>query len=116
MAIHETFHYKAPWNNEMNITLKRIGLIVLLVAGVAGTSVAVAQSRYQDHSFGFFAQDGRQRPNAERRGAGNQQRDRRNNEREARQRRDDRLSPDERRTLRQQIDEAGRDIYAPRRR
>ena len=99
----------------MNITLKRIGLIVLLVAGFAGTSAAIAQSRYQDHSFGFFTQDGRQRPNADRRGAGSEQ-ERRNNEREARQRRDDRLSPDERRTLRQQIDEAGRDIYAPRRR
>jgi len=30
-------------------------------------------------------------------------------------RRDARLSPDERRALRRQIDEAGRDIYAPRR-
>lgn len=100
----------------MNITLKKRGLIfLLLVASVASGVPAVAQS----HSFGggFFVQD-RQRQNDNRRNMDGRRFDDRYNDRGYRQqqRRDDRLSPDERRMLRQQIDEAGRDIYAPRRR
>lgn len=113
MVIDEAGRHKAPWNNEMNITLKRTGLILLLIAGFAGSTAAWAQSRY-DHSYGYFAQDGRQQRQNDRRDM-ERRRDERNDYRQQ-QRRDDRLSPDERRTLRQQIDEAGRDIYAPRRR
>lgn len=104
-----------PYNDEMNITLKRRGMILLLVAGLTAGASALAQSRHQHPSFGgFFAQDNRQRQNDNRR----EMDDRRFNDREAgrQQRRGERLSPDERRMLRQQIDEAGRDIYAPRRR
>jgi hypothetical protein len=112
--IDEAGCHKAPWDNEMNITLKRTGLILLLVAGFAGSSATLAQSRY-DHSYGYFAQDGRQQQRQNDRRDTDRRRDDRNDYRQQ-QRRDDRLSPDERRTLRQQIDEAGRDIYAPRRR
>ncbi len=104
----------------MNITLKRTGLILLLATCFAGTTTAFAQSRFQDNSFGFFAQnDGRQRSNHDRRGGDERRQSGERGDRGDRgsqQRRDDRLSPDERRALRQQIDEAGRDIYAPRRR
>jgi hypothetical protein len=106
--------HKAPWNNEMNITLKRAGLILLLVASFAGSTAAFAQSRY-DNSYGYAGQDGRQQRQNDRRDTDRRRSDDRNEYRQQ-QRRDDRLSPDERRTLRQQIDEAGRDIYAPRRR
>ncbi|HWU99183.1 MAG TPA: hypothetical protein VN114_11765 [Oxalicibacterium sp.] len=100
-------------NNEMNITLKRAGLILLIIAGFAGSTATLAQSRH-DRSSGYFEQDGRQQRQNDRRDADRRRDDR--NEYRQQQRRDDRLSPDERRTLRQQIDEAGRDIYAPRRR
>ena len=92
-------------------------MILLLVAGLTAGASALAQSRHQHPSFGgFFAQDNRQqRQNDNRREMDNR---RYNNERDAyrQPRRGERLSPDERRMLRQQIDEAGRDIYAPRRR
>lgn len=91
---------------------------MLLVAGLTAGASALAQSRYQHPSFGgFFAQDNRQqRQNDNRREMDNRRFN--NNERDAyrQPRRGERLSPDERRMLRQQIDEAGRDIYAPRRR
>jgi hypothetical protein len=82
----------------MNITWKRLGAFLLLACALAGTGSAFAQS------WGV---------------GGNNQQDRRgNDQRQADrgdQRRDSRMSPDERRALRQQIDEAGKDIYKPRR-
>lgn len=108
----------------MNITLKRMGLVMLLAA-FAGTTAAYAQSRFQGSAFGYAAQDdSRQRFNQDRRGDDGQRQARerrddygadRNAGRQDQGRRDPRLSPDERRALRRQIDEAGRDIYAPRR-
>ena len=109
----------------MNITLKRIGLMLVLASTLAGSMAASAQSRFQGNAFGFSAQnDDRYRTNQERRGddgrrqSGDRPYDNnanRNAERADQSRRDPRLSPDERRALRRQIDEAGRDIYAPRR-
>lgn len=91
-------------------------MILLLVAGLTAGASALAQSRYQHPSFGgFFAQDNRQRQNDNRREMNNRRYNERENSRQQ-PRRGERLSPDERRMLRQQIDEAGRDIYAPRRR
>ncbi|WP_353156682.1 hypothetical protein [Herminiimonas fonticola] len=109
----------------MNITLKRMGLVMLLLAAFAGTTAAYAQSRFQGSAFGYAVQDdSRQRFNQDRRGDDGQRQARerrddygadRNAGRQDQGRRDPRLSPDERRALRRQIDEAGRDIYAPRR-
>ncbi len=107
----------------MNITLQRVGLVLVLLAAFADTTTAYAQSRFQGNAFGYVAQDdARQRFNQDRRrdnsqGRGNERRDGadRNAGRQDQGRRDPRLSPDERRALRRQIDEAGRDIYAPRR-
>ena len=109
----------------MNITLKRIGLVLLLVSTFASTTMALAQSRFQNNSFGSYVQsDNRYRGNQDqghydsRRQSNDRAYDNnRNMERQQQEqsRRDARLSPDERRALRRQIDEAGRDIYAPRR-
>lgn len=109
----------------MNITLKRTGLMLVLASALASSTVVFAQSRFQDGAYGHVAQnDDRFRSNQDRRGdEGRRQsqdryngnNDNRNAERSDQARRDPRLSPDERRALRRQIDEAGRDIYAPRR-
>ncbi|MNS06982.1 hypothetical protein D3C72_384170 [compost metagenome] len=110
----------------MNITLKRTGLVLLLVSTFASTTMAVAQSRFQTNQFGSYVQSDNRYRGAQDQGgndARRQSNDRgydnnanRNMERQQEQsRRDARLSPDERRALRRQIDEAGRDIYAPRR-
>lgn len=109
----------------MNITLKRTGLVLLLISTFASTSMALAQSRFQNNPFGSYVQsDNRYRGNPDQGGYDNRRpsNDRgydnnRNMERQQQEqsRRDARLSPDERRALRRQIDEAGRDIYAPRR-
>lgn len=96
----------------MNTTLKILGT-VLLLAGTASAaaSTAVAQN------WGYGSQGGRQQQ--ERRDDRRQSYDRYNSDRalesDEQSRRSSRLSPDERRALRQQIDEAGRDIYRPRR-
>jgi hypothetical protein len=87
----------------MNITWKKSGTIFLLACALAGSSTAFAQS-WESRS----QNDGQQgrRPSNERA----------DNSRQADQsKRDSKLSPDERRALRRQIDEAGRDIYTPRR-
>jgi len=112
----------------MNITLKRIGLVLLLISTFASTTMALAQSRFQNNPFGssYVQSDNRYGGNQGQGGydGRRQQNDRgydnnanRNMERQQQEqsRRDARLSPDERRALRRQIDEAGRDIYAPRR-
>jgi hypothetical protein len=109
----------------MNITLKRMGLVLLLVSVFAGTTAAFAQARFQGNAFGgsYVQSEDRYRGNQNRGGddGRRQQAERyydgnRNMERQQDQsRRDGRLSADERRALRRQIDEAGRDIYAPRR-
>ncbi len=107
----------------MNITLKRMGLVLLLVSTFAGTTAVFAQSRFQSNTFGSYVQNDRNRGEQNRGGddGRRQQAERnydnnRNMERQQDQsRRDGRLSADERRALRRQIDEAGRDIYAPRR-
>lgn len=106
----------------MNITLKRIGMTILLASALTSTAVVFAQSGVQGYAFGYGTQnDDRNRSNQNKRG-GNERRqsaDRFNDNSANRNaepsRRDPRLSPDERRALRRQIDEAGRDIYAPRR-
>lgn len=107
----------------MNITLKRIGLALVLASMFAGTTAALAQSRYQGNTFDLQAQNNdRNSSNQDRRGTDDRResndrysRANRDAERANQGRRDPRLSPDERRALRRQIDEAGRDIYAPRR-
>lgn len=109
----------------MNITLKRIGMTVLLASALTSATVVFAQSGFQGYAFGYGTQnDDRNRSNQDKRGNDDrrQSADRfndnnanRNADRGEQSRRDPKLSPDERRALRRQIDEAGRDIYAPRR-
>lgn len=107
----------------MNITLKRMGLAIVLASMFASTTMAFAQTQFQGNAFDLQAKNNdRNRSSQDRRGAGDgrQANSRSNNgnrdaERANQGRRDPRLSPDERRALRRQIDEAGRDIYAPRR-
>ncbi|HTH45786.1 MAG TPA: hypothetical protein VL528_11960 [Oxalicibacterium sp.] len=97
----------------MNTTLKRLGTFLLLAGMAATTSTAFAQN------WGYRTQDSRQQQ--DRRADDRRAYDRFNSDRQSerndqdQQRRGTRMSPDERRTLRQQIDEAGRDIYRPRR-
>lgn len=108
----------------MNITLKRTGLMLLLAGALMSASIAFAQP-YGDF-YAFHVRNDRHQSNQDNRGNDDrrQSRDRssdnggRNADRGAdrnESRRGERLSPDERRALRQQIDEAGRDIYTPRR-
>lgn len=106
----------------MNITLKRIGMTMLLASALLSTSTVFAQSGFQGYAFGYGTQNNdRNRSNQDKRGNDDrrQSADRFNdnnaNRNAEQSRRDPRLSPDERRALRRQIDEAGRDIYAPRR-
>jgi hypothetical protein len=110
----------------MNITLKRTGLMLVLASALGSSTVVLAKSRFQDGDYGHVAQnDDRFRSNQDRRGDDGRRQpqdryngnnnDNRNAERSEQARRDPRMSPDERRALRRQIDEAGRDIYAPRR-
>lgn len=95
----------------INSTLKKTVWILLFATCMGSVVTAGAQPRHQGH--GFQRQDDQRRNNDYYR----QQRDpyQQGNAQRMQPRRGDRLSPDERRTLRQQIDEAGRDIYAPRR-
>lgn len=106
----------------MNITLKRIGMMILLASALSSTSAVFAQSGSQAYTYGYGAQSNdRNRSNQDKRGDEDrrQSADRFNgnnsNRNTEQSRRDPKLSPDERRALRRQIDEAGRDIYAPRR-
>lgn len=97
----------------MNSTLKKTGWMLLLVAAISATGAVSAQSRYLDSNYGAQMRDNRADPR------GGYQNDPRQNadrgrEEQAQRRNNDRMSPDERRALRQQIDEAGRDIYRRR--
>ena len=93
----------------MNTTWKRLGAACVLAAAA---SAATAQS------WTYPSYNGGQQQN---RGQGDRDQDRFNDyyagQRQfngAQERRGNELTPDERRTLRQQIDEAGRDIYKSR--
>ena len=95
---------------------------MLLASALASTSTVFAQSSFQGYAFGYGTQnDERNRSNQDKRGNDDRRQpaDRANgnnaNRNAEQSRRDPKLSPDERRDLRRQIDEAGRDIYAPRR-
>jgi hypothetical protein len=98
----------------MNTTLKRLGTFLLL-SGALLASAANAQS----WGWGPLTQNDRRQQ--DRRGDDRRQSpdrfnsDRHFYDRDDQSRRSSRMSPDERRALRQQIDEAGRDIYRPRR-
>lgn len=98
---------------------------MLLISTFASATMAFAQSRYQNNPYGSYVQSDNRNRGGQDQGAydrrqsnerGYDNNANRNMERQQEQsRRDARLSPDERRALRRQIDEAGRDIYAPRR-
>lgn len=109
----------------MNNTFKRMGLMLVLATTLASTTVVFAQSLLQGNAFIHVSQnDDHNRSNQDKRGNDDRRQSsgryndnnaNRDAERAEQSRRDPRLSPDERRALRRQIDEAGRDIYAPRR-
>lgn len=100
-----------------------MGLALVLASMFASTTTALAQSRFQGNTFELQAQNNdRNKSNQNRRGADDRapSNDRYSTSNRAAEptnqaRRDSKLSADERRALRRQIDEAGRDIYAPRR-
>ncbi|WP_293779194.1 hypothetical protein [uncultured Oxalicibacterium sp.] len=99
----------------MNSTVKKLACLLLFAASLGGSATVAAQARFFDGGFGM--QQGRDR--GEPRRGGNDDRragpDRgQGDERFQQRRNNDRMSPDERRALRQQIDEAGRDIYRRR--
>lgn len=95
----------------------------MLLAGVlTSTTMAFAQSGFQGYAYGYGSQNvDRNRSNHDKRGnddrgqSGDRFNDNNANRNAGQSRRNSQLSPDERRALRRQIDEAGRDIYAPRR-
>jgi hypothetical protein len=106
----------------MNITLKRTGMTMLLASALASTTSVFAQSSFRGYAFGYGTQNvdrnlsNQDKPsNDDRRQSADRLNDHNANRNEEQSRRDPKLSPDERRALRRQIDEAGRDIYAPRR-
>jgi len=95
----------------MNTTLKRLGTFLLLSGTVAIASAASAQN------WGYGLQNNRQQQDRraeDRRPSYERFNGERQYDRDEQSRRGSRMSPDERRALRQQIDEAGRDIYRRR--
>lgn len=95
---------------------------MLLASAFVSTTSVFAQSGFRGYAFGFGAQhedrnrsNQDKRDNDDRRQSAERFNDHNANRNEEQSRRDPKLSPDERRALRRQIDEAGRDIYAPRR-
>ena len=94
----------------MNSTVKKTGWMLLFLAAMATTGLSSAQSRYFDSNYGAQSRDNR----GEQRGNPNDQRQNAERARQEQAQRRDRMSPDERRALRQQIYEAGRDIYRRR--
>ncbi len=106
----------------MNITLKRSGMMILLAYALSSTPAVFAQSGSQayPYSYGMQSSDRNKSNQDKRMDDGKRQSPDRVNDNNANRnaeqsRRDPKLSPDERRALRRQIDELGRDIYAPRR-
>lgn len=114
--------YTALWKKmRMNITLKKISLMLFLAVASISAASAFAQPQYHDDGFIRVAQNDRGRGHQGRDVQQERERSRDrsdNNGRGNAERNDNRrggMSPDERRALRQQIDEAGREIYKPRR-
>lgn len=105
-------------NKIMNITLKKISLMLLLGIGSISTSSVFAQSQYRDDGYRHAADSERDRSQGREQQRG-RSRDRDDNDARGDSQHNDarkgRMSADERRALRQQIDEAGREIYKPRR-
>jgi len=105
----------------MNITLKKISLMLFLTVASISASSAFAQSQYHRDGYLRVAQNERARGHQGKEGRQERERSRDrsdNNGRGNAERNDSRrggMSADERRALRQQIDEAGREIYKPRR-
>lgn len=100
--------------NMMNSTVKKLACLLLFAASLGISTTASAQARFFDGGFGMQGQDRgepRRAGNEDRRAGPDRERD---DERFQPRRNNDRMSPDERRALRQQIDEAGRDIYRRR--
>lgn len=99
----------------MNITWKKTDMAMLLAIVLIGTSTASAEPAYaygiQDKHHSNQAKPGKDDKvqSADRNSLSDSYRN------VEQSRRDPRMSQDERRALRRQIDEAGRDIYAPRR-
>ena len=102
----------AAEDDEYYIEKNRIGATVCRC--ICRHSGGVRPVTFSRHLCG---DDERHRANQNRRGDGGERQSYRydGNERSEQSRQASRLSPDERRALRRQIDEAGRDIYAPRR-
>jgi hypothetical protein len=94
----------------MKMLFKRISISLLLMASTMSAFADRGQDRYRDQG-----NDGRQQSRQQDRGREAYQGDNSPNSAQDGSRRPGRLSPDERRALRRQINEAGQDIYIPRR-
>lgn len=121
----------------MNIGLKHISLLLLMMASAASAFAGDLRGDTRRAAFTFYAQQmaperngqgadqrqGQQSDNQGRRNRGGGFPDSSgfgtsgdaNNTSQDAARKQGRMSPEERRALRRQIDEAGHDIYAPRR-
>lgn len=122
----------------MHIGLKQISVCLLLIAGIADVSASAGGKRREERDFMRLFQV--QSPEAERGGQRSEPQMQRHAERRRSRedgpqdssgngsqvdnssgnppetpRKQGKLSPEERRALRRQIDEAGHDIYAPKR-
>lgn len=111
----------ALWKKMMNITLKKTSLILFLSAASMSTSIAFGQTQFQNGEYIRVAHSERDSGDKDKEVQQERSRSRERSNSNARStaERDDArkggLSVDERRALRQQIDEAGREIYKPRR-
>jgi hypothetical protein len=123
----------------MTIGLKQISVCILLIAGIADASASAVGNRRneRDYFMRLFqvqstdAESGSQRSEPQMQGHVEQRRDREDGPQDSSgngsqvdnstsnspefPRKQGKLSPEERRALRRQIDEAGHDIYPPRR-
>jgi hypothetical protein len=98
----------------MHVLLKRISISILLMAGMASASVRADNNR-DERDSGRTAQSQFQRSHDGRRSEGEAGKQVDPSSGGPDGRKHGKLSPEERRALRRQINEAGQDIYTPRR-
>ena len=96
--------------NVMNMMFRKMSLCLLLLAAMAGATARSDREREEPQPQRAPRQYEPQRDNSRNQDLQNQR-----GNRDAGQPARNRLSPDERRALRQQINEVGRDLYPPRR-
>ncbi|MES2534594.1 MAG: hypothetical protein V4632_01850 [Pseudomonadota bacterium] len=99
----------------MKLFLKKFSIALLLILSATSAFADRGQDRYYRDNGNDSRQQRNNEPRQQERSRESYQGDNSQNSAQDGGRRSGRLSPDERRALRRQINEAGQDIYVPRR-